>query len=71
MKTATETAEYLKNEAQKGAFLDYNEIVYSVYKGYDNIGEFETYLTYFKTKEEDAYNLYLLVEERLSNNVEK
>ena len=54
--TALETAEYIKNEAQKRAVLDVDEINYSGYKGHDNIGEFNSYLGRFNVKELESDN---------------
>ena len=49
-----ETAEYLKNEAQKRASLDVDEVIYSGFKGHDNIKEFESYKNRFDVKEMES-----------------
>lgn len=70
-------AEYLKNEAESGAYLDSEEIAYSIFPGHDNIGEFNQYANNFKVKKIEkpgsynyrAYNDYLVFFNRIGENV--
>lgn len=75
--TARELAEYCKEQAEKGAYLDPEEVAYSIFRGHDNLGEFSAYASNFKVKKIEkpgtynyrAFNDYLVFFDRIGENV--
>lgn len=76
--SCNEIAQGVMETAQGRADLDPNEVSYSIYKGYDNVGEFATYKDSFKVKDAQlkgnqvnakAYNDYLVYFKRVGGNV--
>lgn len=76
--SANEIAQGIRETAKSYASLDPNEVAYSMYKGYDNMGEFNTYINNFKVKEAKeekntvksrAYNDYKVFFKKISGDV--
>jgi len=72
--SCNEIANGIKDEAYKRANLDPNEVAYSIYQGYDNIGEFATYQSNFQVRNAEsdgkltsarAYNDFLVYYQKM------